>query len=99
MPISHPFRLAGDRVALVAEGSDRLASEIAASVLSVIQAERGLAPQWGIPDPIGAHVHEVELSGWIEVNEPDIRVQSIEIVRDMDGSVAARVRATWAGRN
>ena len=46
MPISHPFRLAGDRVALVEEGSDRLASEIAASVLSVIQAERGLAPQW-----------------------------------------------------
>ena len=71
---------------------------VAASVLSVIQAERGLAPQWGIPDPIGEHVHEVELSGWIEVNEPDIRVQSIDIVRDMDGSVAARVRATWAGR-
>jgi hypothetical protein len=97
MAISHPFRLGGDRIQSVNEGSDRLACEIAASVLLTIQGERGLAPLWGIPDPVGEHVDEVELAGWVHVNEPELRVQSIDLLPSKDGSMSARVAATWNG--
>jgi hypothetical protein len=98
MPISHPFRLAGGRIATIDEGSARLASELAGAVLATMQAERGLAPRYGIRDPTGGGIEPDELGGWVEINEPEITVKAITATWSNDGTVAVRATVAWGGR-
>lgn len=99
MPLSHPFRLAGDRAALVAENSPRQAAELAGAVLATVQSERGLAPAWGIPDPVGTPVDGDALAGWIEINEPELEVTDVSITPYTDGLVDVSVTVDWQGRS
>ena len=98
MPLSHPFRIAGSAAVTVPEGSERLAAELAGAVLATTQGERGLAPQWGIPDPVGKAVDGDELAGWIEINEPELEVSSVVLAPNSNGTTEVKVTVNWAGR-
>jgi hypothetical protein len=98
MPISHPFRIAGGRAVLVDEGSPRLAAELAATVLATTQSERGLAPSYGIPDPVGQSVDGDELAGWVEINEPEVEVTAVAVTPYSGGGVTVKATVDWAGR-
>lgn len=98
VPLSHPFRLAGDRAATIPEGSSRLAAELAGTVAATTQGERGLAPTYGVPDPTGEVVDPDEIAAWVTLNEPELEVTGAEGVITPAGSYALKLTVDWAGR-
>lgn len=97
--LSHPFRLGADgRPATITQGTPRHAAEQAAHILACRPGERGLAPEWGLPDPVGQDLDEDLIAATITACEPDLDCRAVTIDGNPDGTVRIRVDVEWAER-
>jgi hypothetical protein len=96
--LAHPYRLTpGGTAATVAPGSARHAAQLAGHVLSTSPGERGLAPQFGLPDPAGGPLDESVIAATIAVCTPDLDVRGITLTDRGDGTIDVTITVTWAG--
>lgn len=95
--ISHPFRLDSEgRVVTTDQYSDRQAAELAGAVVATVAGERGLAPAYGLDDPVGRGVNPEDAASTIELCEPDLSVLSVDIVGASKGYITVRANVEWA---
>lgn len=95
--ISHPLRRdAHGRLATVPAGSPRHAAEVAAHALSCLTGERGLAPNYGLPDPTGAAgIDPALIEAVLGACEPDLQVNAVTVTQS-GGQVTIRADVEWA---
>ena len=94
--LSHPFRFdPAGAVVTVDQAAPRAAAELAAAVLSTQAGERGLAPEWGMPDPVGRSLSTQMIGSVIEYCEPDLVVVDVEV--EGYDTVQCRVNVQWTG--
>ncbi len=95
--ISHPFRLdSNGRVVTAPQYSGRQAAELAGAVVATVAGERGLAPAYGLPDPVGRGVHGEEVASIIETCEPDLAVIAVDLAGDAGGYITVKTNVEWA---
>ena len=95
--LSHPLRLdnAGAMVTMD-DGSDRQAAELAGIVLATGAAERGLAPEYGLPDPTATGVSADVIAAAISRCEPDLTVTSTSITSASNDTATVQLSVSWA---
>ena len=95
--ISHPLRLdnAG-AVVTIEEGTDRQAAELAGAVVATTAGERGLAPDYGLPDPVGSGVSAGIIAAAVTRCEPDLAVTTVTASGDQAGQTTVALSVTWA---
>lgn len=94
--LAHPFRLdAAGAVATVEQGTDRHAVEVVRHVVACQIGERALAPEWGIPDPIGEEIDGDVIEAALELCEPDVGVSNVDVTSDGDNVISVVVDAFW----
>ena len=92
--LSFPLRLDGEGAfASVEQWSDIQAQQTAQHIVSTDIGERALAPQFGIPNPIGFGVSEEQVRQAVSLCEPDLEVTDVDIdLTDSRQSVSVAVR-------
>lgn len=94
--LRHPFRLdAAGSVATIRQGSAAHAAELVRHVISCRVGERPLAPLWGLSDPLGDGVDELDVRSALDYCEPDIELISVDVAGSPDGNADITVDATW----
>lgn len=95
--ISHPIRLdnAG-AIVTIEEGSQRQAAELAGVVVATTAGERGLAPEYGLHDPLGSGVSPGIVAAAVERCEPDLTVTAVEATSTETGAATVALSVTWA---
>ncbi len=93
---SHPLRLdnAGALVS-IEDDSDRHAAQLAGITLSTIVGERGLAPAYGLKDPIGTNVNLGVIAATVTRCEPDLAVIDSTITTTATGA-SIKLAVAWA---
>lgn len=94
---AHPLRLDGSGgIATVEQGSLAEAAQSALAVAATPLGERPLAPQFGLPDPVGAGVDADTLTAAIGISEPDLLVTEVFITGpDVNGLQTVTVQVAW----
>lgn len=94
--ISHPFRVdSNGRVVTNEQYSPRQAAELAGAVVATVAGERGLAPAYGLNDPVGVGVNGDEVAATIELCEPDLAVVSVDVAGDSEGFLTVKTNVEW----
>lgn len=94
--LRHPFRLdSAGSVATVKQGTAAHAAEVTQHVIACRVGERPLAPLWGLSDPLGDGVDELDVRSALEYCEPDIDVISVTVDTSPAGTADIVVDATW----
>lgn len=96
--LAFPVRVAGGQYVTVLEGSDAHAADIATHVLECHPGQRGLAPEYGLPDPSGVGVDAEEVAAVIEDLEPDLQVTAVDVVDDGAGTIELQVELHFNGK-
>lgn len=96
--LAHPLRIFGGTFATVAEGTEEHAADIAAHVLECHPGQRGLAPEYGLPDPSGVGVDPVEVAAVVEDLEPELEVLAVDVLDDLRGEVLLQVELRFNGK-
>ena len=77
-----PFRLAPDgSVAVAPYGSDQEVSDAMLAVLHTLAGERPMADNFGISDPVGLGIDEVEIQSDLATNMADLGFDDVAISR------------------
>lgn len=94
---AHPLRLDNDgAIATVEQWSLQQASQVALGIVSTPLGERLLAPDFGLPDPIGVGISQDTIVAAMDLCEPDLEVDEAD-VRDIgvDGTQEVRMTVFW----
>lgn len=95
--ISHPIRLdSAGALVTIEEGSERQAAELAGVVVATTAGERGLAPGYGLPDPVGTGVSAGIVAAAVVRCEPDLTVTAATASGDETGQTTVALSVTWA---
>lgn len=95
--ISHPFRVdSNGRVVTVEQYSPRQAAELTGAVIATVAGERGLAPEYGLKDPIGLGVDGEQVAATVEFCEPDVAVLAVDVAGDSEGFITVKTNVEWA---
>lgn len=95
--LSHPIRLDNDgAMVTMDDGSDRQAAELAGMTLAISSGERPLAPEYGLPDPIGRGISQDVIVAAVSRCEPDLAVLSAEVAATTTDTTSVRLSVTWA---
>lgn len=94
--LAHPFRLdSAGAAATIRQGTEQHAAEIVQHVIACRVGERPLAPLWGLSDPLGDGVDELDVRSAVDFCEPDVEVISVIIEGSPTGEFDIVVDATW----
>lgn len=97
--LAHPFRLdAAGAVATIPQATAAHALEVVRHVVSCRVGERGLAPDYGLVDPLADGVDEEDVRAAVDLCEPDIDVIHVEIEPMPGDRLDIRIDATWRAR-
>lgn len=96
--LAFPLRLAGATFATVTEGTEAHAADIATHVLECHPGQRGLAPEYGLPDPSGVGVDPQEIAAVVEDLEPELEVLAVDVSSETGTSVVLAVEIRFNGR-
>lgn len=97
--LAHPYRTTSAGTAAVLQpGSPGHAAQLAGHVLSTTPGERGLAPQFGLPDPAGGPLDQGAIRAALRVCAPDLDVTAVQITTSpADGMTDVTISVDWAG--
>lgn len=76
--LSHPFRLAGGRIAVVEQFSDQANAEQLAVLLLTRRGERPLVPTFGVADPTFDALDVGDVLTGIEAFGPEVALMDVE---------------------
>lgn len=94
--LRHPFALdAAGAVVTIPQSTPRHAVEIARHVVECRIGERGLAPDWGLPDPVAEGVDVDDVYAAVDLCEPDVLLTYVDIIRSDQERVDILIDATW----
>lgn len=94
--LAHPFRITGQRrAATLTLGGAAHAAQLAGRVLSTTPGERGLAPEFGLPDPTGGQVDPAQISAALGLCAPELDVEALSVAPAADGQVDVSVTVDW----
>lgn len=94
---AHPLRLDNDgAIATVEQWSVQQASQVALAIVSTPLGERSLAPDFGLPDPVGVGISQDTVIAAMDLCEPDLELDDVQIQEvGADGTQEVRMTVFW----
>lgn len=94
--LADPFRIdANGAAATVEQWSDAQRNQLVAGIVATVRGERGLAPMFGLADPVGRTLSEDEVRAAVQQCEPDVRVTGVRIAGPTGSRVSVQVSSVW----
>jgi phage baseplate assembly protein W len=94
--LTHPFRITAQRrAATMPLGGAAHAAQLAGHVLSTTPGERGLAPEFGLPDPTGGQIDPAQIAAALTLCAPELDVEALTVTQTADGQVDVTVTVDW----
>ncbi len=75
--LAHPFRLQGQHVAVVEEGSDDGLAQMVAVIATTRRGEREMVPGFGVSDPTFDALSAAELNAALAMFGPPVQIDDI----------------------
>jgi phage baseplate assembly protein W len=88
---AHPFRLAGNAVAKVEDGSDAGLAQQIAVLATTRRGERPMVPAFGVTDPVFSSLSLAELNAGLAMFGPRVSVTGVDVDPVDDRTVRTRV--------